>query len=47
MYRYKLWIRLDDFNTIDAYVHADSDWAAIQLGEAQYGKGNVLNWTRD
>lgn len=46
MYRYKLWIRIDDFTTVDTYVQADTDWAAIQLGEAKYGKGSVLNWCR-
>ena len=47
MYRYKLWIRVNAYQTMDAYIHADDDYSAKMLAEAQYGQGNVLNWTRD
>lgn len=44
--RYKLWVRIDSFSTMDVYVYAEYDWQAKAMGEAQYGKGNVLNYTR-
>lgn len=46
MYRYKLWIRIDTLTTIDAYIYADHDYQAKMIAEAQYGVGNVLNYTR-
>jgi len=46
MYKYKLWIRINAYQTVDAYIFADDDYSAKMLAEAQYGKGNVLNWTR-
>lgn len=46
MYKYKLWIRIDAYTTADAYIWADHDWQAKVLGEAQFGVGNVLNYTR-
>ena len=47
MYRYKLWIRINEYQTAHTYVWADNDYAAKMLGEAQYGAGNVLNYTRE
>lgn len=47
MYKYQLWIRLNNGQTTaNTIVYADNDYAAKQLGEAQYGAGNVLNYTR-
>lgn len=46
MYKYKLWVRINSYQTVDAYVWADYDWQAKAIGEAQYGVGNVLNYTR-
>ena len=46
MYKYKLWIRIDAYMTADAYIWADNDWQAKALAEAQFGLGNVLNYTR-
>ena len=46
MYKYKLWIRIDTYTTADAYIWANTDWEAKALAEAQYGVGNVLNFTR-
>ena len=46
MYKYLLWVRIDQFRTANTYVWADSDYAAKLLGEAQYGAGNVLSYTR-
>lgn len=47
MYRYKLWVRINDYQTAHTYVWADNDYAAKMLGEAQYGAGNILGYTRD
>ncbi len=46
MYKYQLWIRVNQYQTLYAYVWADDDYSAKLLGEAQYGYGNVLNYTR-
>jgi hypothetical protein len=46
MYKYQLWVRINQLQTANTVVFADSDYHARQLGEAQYGVGNVLNYTR-
>jgi len=45
MKRYQLWIRLNTHQTLFTIVFADNAYNAKQLGEAQYGVGNVLNYT--
>jgi len=47
MYKYKLWVRINDYQTLNAYVWADDDYSAKMLGEAQYGQGNVLGYWRE
>jgi hypothetical protein len=46
MYQYQLWVRLNETQTANTVVYAENDYAAKQLGEAQYGAGNVLGYTR-
>lgn len=46
MYQYELWVKLNDYQTTHTMIWAPDDWAAKQLGEAQYGPGSVLNYTR-
>jgi len=47
VYKYQLWVRVNPYQTLYADVWADDDWhSAKMLGEAQYGTGNVLNYTR-
>lgn len=46
MYKYRLWVRLNSLQTTETIVFANSDYEAKLLGEAQYGQGNVLNYTR-
>jgi len=46
MTRYKLWVRINDFQTANTYIWADNDLEARLLGEAQYGVGNVLGYWR-
>lgn len=45
MKRYLLWVRLSTYQTANTYVYASNDIEAKLLGEAQFGKGNVLNYT--
>jgi hypothetical protein len=46
MYKYQLWVRINQTQTANTVVFADNDYTARQLGEAQYGAGNVLNYSR-
>ena len=46
MYQYQLWVRINQTQTANTIVYAANDYSAKQLGEAQYGAGNVLNYTR-
>ena len=46
MYKYQLWVRINQLQTANTVVFADNDLVAKQLGEAQYGAGNVLSYTR-
>ena len=45
MKQYKLWVRLNQTQTAFTLVFAENAYVAKQLGEAQYGVGNVLNYT--
>lgn len=46
MHKYQLWVRINQLQTANTIVYAENDYQAKQLGEAQYGVGNVLNYTR-
>lgn len=46
MYRYKIWARVNAYQTVETYVHANTDYDAKLIAEAQFGQGNVLNYTR-
>ena len=46
MYTYEVWIRLNPYQTAHVRVQANDDYQAKLIAEAQYGQGNVLNWTR-
>ncbi len=45
MSRYLLWVRISTTQTANTIVFAVNAWEAKLLGEAQYGVGNVLNYT--
>ena len=45
MSRYLLWVRISTTQTANTIVYAENAWEAKLLGEAQYGVGNVLNYT--
>lgn len=47
MTRYRLWVRINDFQTANTYIWADNDLEARLVGEAQYGVGNVLGYWRE
>jgi hypothetical protein len=46
MYRYQVWIRLNQLQTANVIINADNDYSAKLIAEAQYGEGSVLNYTR-
>jgi hypothetical protein len=46
MYKYAIWVRLNDYQTANTFVFANNDYEAKMLAEAQYGQGNVLNYSR-
>ena len=41
---YRLWVRINSLQTADTIVYAENAYTAKQLGEAQYGVGNVLSY---
>lgn len=45
MTRWRLWVRVSTMQTAYTVVYASTAWDALLLGEAQYGKGNVLGYT--
>jgi hypothetical protein len=45
MKQYKLWVRLSQTQTTNTLVYAENAYAARLIGEAQFGVGNVLNYT--
>lgn len=45
-YTYEVWIRINDFQTTHVRIQAKTDYDAKLIAEAQYGVGNVLNYTR-
>jgi hypothetical protein len=45
MKQYRLWVRINSLQTANTIVFAENAYTAKQLGEAQYGIGNVLNYT--
>lgn len=46
MYKYQLWVRINQTQTANTVVFASNDLEAKMLGESQYGQGNVLSYTR-
>ena len=46
MYKYLVWIKLNQLQTANVVVYADNDLQAKMIAEAQYGVGNVLNYTK-
>ena len=45
-YTYEIWIKISPYQTTHVRIQAKSDLDAKMIAEAQYGVGNVLNYTR-
>lgn len=45
MNTYMVWVRINQYQTVNIRINADHDYQARQIAEAQYGVGNVLNYT--
>jgi hypothetical protein len=45
MKRWQLWVRVSPSQKVHTIVFASNAYEAKLLGEAQYGHGNVLNYT--
>ena len=46
MSTYRVWIRLNAYETTFVLLVAENDYYAKRLAEAQYGVGSVLGYTR-
>ena len=46
MNKYLIWVRINAYQTANTIVYADNALTAMQLTEAQYGVGMVLNYTQ-
>ena len=46
MYTFEVWVRLNPYQTAHVRINASNGWEAKLLAEAQYGAGNVLNYTQ-
>lgn len=46
MIAYRVWVRINPYQTAHVVLYAENDWAAKALAEAQYGVGCVLHYTR-
>jgi len=46
MYTYKVWVRLNQYQTAHIQLQANNGHEAKMLAEAQYGSGSVLNLTQ-
>ena len=46
MYTYKVWVRINQLQTVYVQVVADNDYDAKVIAEAQYGHGNVLGYSK-
>ncbi len=46
MHQYRLLVLLSNGTTTRIIVTAESDYAAKLIGEAQFGRGQVLHYTR-
>ena len=45
MKKYRLWVRLNPFQTTETIVSADNAIQAKLIGEHMFGIGSVLNYT--
>lgn len=45
MNKYQVWVKIGNYQTAHVIMHASNDNEVKLLAEAQYGRGNVLNYT--
>ena len=45
MNKYAIWARVNQLQTVNTCVWADNDAQAKMIAEAQFGVGNILNYT--
>jgi len=45
MIKYLVWAKIGNYQTVHSYVWANNDHDAKLIAEAQFGVGNILNWT--
>jgi len=46
MYTFEVWVRINALQTAHVRINASNGLEAKMLAEAQYGAGNVLNYTQ-
>lgn len=45
MNTYLVWVRINQYQTVNIRINADYDYQAKQIAEGTYGAGSVLNYT--
>ena len=45
MSTFLVWVRINQLQTANVQILASNGWEAKLIAEAQYGSGNVLNYT--
>lgn len=46
VYKYAIWARINQYQTVNTVVWANTDYEAKMIAESQFGQGNVLNYSR-
>ena len=46
MYKYNIWARVNQYQTVNTIIFASNDIQAKQIAEAQFCVGNVLGYTQ-
>ena len=46
MFKYAIWVRINQLQTANTIIYADNDYQAKQLSEALYGIENVFGYSR-
>jgi hypothetical protein len=46
MYKFAIWARINQTQTVNTFVWADNALDAKMIAESQFGVGNVLNYTQ-
>ena len=46
MYKYKIWFKINEYQTAETIIFANNDYEAKLIAESVHGEGNILNYTR-